>query len=197
VIHYITVGVALERPPKEDERRRYSVAAASHSEAALVATQMAACTSVMPVSVIRSRPDRQKVYDCLYEGCTVAIEGEPDIDADRLLRQGVTEPTLTGPCGCPCDACSFYCEQIDAATPPGEDRQPTASPTLTGPPPEAVYTCLRCDWAMAWGSDLSDTELGYKMDAHERACRQLNMERRGRRILAALQRWADRLPRIR
>lgn len=49
LIHYVTVGVAMSRPPKVDEYRRYAVVAANQQEAVLVAQQMAACTSVMPV----------------------------------------------------------------------------------------------------------------------------------------------------
>lgn len=39
----------MSRPPKVDEYRRYAVVAANQQEAVLVAQQMAACTSVMPV----------------------------------------------------------------------------------------------------------------------------------------------------
>lgn len=49
MIHYVTVGVALSRPPKVDEWRRYCVVAATRQEAELIAQQIAACTSVMPV----------------------------------------------------------------------------------------------------------------------------------------------------
>lgn len=46
----VVVGVALRRPPTVDEYRLVVVEADSGSEAMLVAAQMAACTSVMPVS---------------------------------------------------------------------------------------------------------------------------------------------------
>lgn len=49
MIHYVRVAVALSRPPKIDEWRRYCVVAPNRQEAVLVAQQMAACTSVMPV----------------------------------------------------------------------------------------------------------------------------------------------------
>lgn len=49
MIHYVKVAVALSRPPKIDEWRRYCVVAATRQEAELIAQQMAACTSVMPV----------------------------------------------------------------------------------------------------------------------------------------------------
>jgi hypothetical protein len=50
VIYYVTVAVALERPPMVDEYRRYCMEAGNAMYAALWAAQMAACTSVMPVS---------------------------------------------------------------------------------------------------------------------------------------------------
>lgn len=49
MIFYVHVQVALSRPPRGDEMRRYAVEAADAVEAELVATQMASCTSVMPV----------------------------------------------------------------------------------------------------------------------------------------------------
>lgn len=49
IIHYVRVAVALSRPPKIDEWRRYCVVAANRHEAELIAQQMASCTSVMPV----------------------------------------------------------------------------------------------------------------------------------------------------
>lgn len=45
----VTVGVALTRPPTIDEYRRTKVWAANPIEAELIACQVAACTSVMPV----------------------------------------------------------------------------------------------------------------------------------------------------
>jgi hypothetical protein len=48
-VHYINIGVALKRPPFVDEYRRYAIAADTRTEAELIALQMAACTSVMPV----------------------------------------------------------------------------------------------------------------------------------------------------
>lgn len=48
--HYVTVGVALSRPPRVHEYRRYAVAADDAVEAVQAALQMACCTSVMPVS---------------------------------------------------------------------------------------------------------------------------------------------------
>jgi len=48
-IFAIEVGVALRRPPTVDEWRRVDVEAASLVEAKLIACQVAACTSVMPV----------------------------------------------------------------------------------------------------------------------------------------------------
>lgn len=48
-IHTVVVGVALDRPPTVDEYRRYVVEAEDPTEATLIALQMAACTSTMPV----------------------------------------------------------------------------------------------------------------------------------------------------
>lgn len=49
MIFYITVGVALARPPAIHEYRRYAVEARSGIQAKETACLMAACTSVMPV----------------------------------------------------------------------------------------------------------------------------------------------------
>lgn len=49
MLYTVHVGVALHRPPAVHEWRRVRVAASSDAEARLVACQMAACTSVMPV----------------------------------------------------------------------------------------------------------------------------------------------------
>lgn len=49
MIFYVHVGVCLERPPTVQEYRRYAVEAHCAVEAHLIATQMAACTSTMPV----------------------------------------------------------------------------------------------------------------------------------------------------
>jgi hypothetical protein len=49
-VFHVQVGVALRRPPRTDEYRRVAVEADSWWEAQLVAAQIAACTSVMPVS---------------------------------------------------------------------------------------------------------------------------------------------------
>lgn len=53
-IHYINVGVALQRPPEVHEYRRYAIYGGTHADAELVACQMASCTSVMPVEVSRT-----------------------------------------------------------------------------------------------------------------------------------------------
>jgi hypothetical protein len=45
----IEVDVALVRPPTVDETRYYVVEAPDEWEAALIAGQMAACTSIMPL----------------------------------------------------------------------------------------------------------------------------------------------------
>lgn len=74
MIHYITVGVARERPPKTDEYRRYAIYGGTHQEAELTALQMAACTSTMPVETVRADPTADRRYDCLYSGCTVAVQ---------------------------------------------------------------------------------------------------------------------------
>jgi hypothetical protein len=50
VIYYVTIGVALERPPTVDEYRHYAIEAPDHVYASLRAAQMASCRSVMPVS---------------------------------------------------------------------------------------------------------------------------------------------------
>lgn len=49
MIYRVDVGVALSRPPKIDEYRTYAIEAGSKVEANILACQMAACTSVMPV----------------------------------------------------------------------------------------------------------------------------------------------------
>lgn len=49
-VYKVVVGVALARPPKVDEYRLVLVASNSRYEAELIACQIAACTSVMPVS---------------------------------------------------------------------------------------------------------------------------------------------------
>lgn len=49
-VYEIEVGVALRRPPRVDEYRKYLVAAESPLAAELVACQWAAATCVMPVS---------------------------------------------------------------------------------------------------------------------------------------------------
>jgi len=46
----IVVGVALRRPPGTDQYRKVLVEASTVVEAKLVAAQIAACTSTMPVS---------------------------------------------------------------------------------------------------------------------------------------------------
>lgn len=53
----IIVGVALSRPPRTDEYRKVVVEAPNGREAMLVAAQMAACTSTMPVSTEVETPD--------------------------------------------------------------------------------------------------------------------------------------------
>lgn len=60
MIYVVIVGVALRRPPAVHEYRKTLVAAATPTEAKLIACQIAACTSVMPVT---SR-------------CVTTIEGE-------------------------------------------------------------------------------------------------------------------------
>lgn len=52
VIYRVIVGVALRRPPREDEFRLTVVEADNPTEAKLIAAQIAACTSVMPVSTV-------------------------------------------------------------------------------------------------------------------------------------------------
>lgn len=53
MIFYVEVGVALTRPLPDapHQWRRYAIEAGSEQEAALVAAQMASCTSVMPMAV--------------------------------------------------------------------------------------------------------------------------------------------------
>lgn len=60
-IYEVIVGVALARPPKVDEYRKTLVVADSAVEAQLIACQIAACTSVMPVSS-RIETDRKYEY---------------------------------------------------------------------------------------------------------------------------------------
>lgn len=45
----VNVGVALRRPPRIDEYRKYVVRARGRTHALDIALAMAACTSVMPV----------------------------------------------------------------------------------------------------------------------------------------------------
>lgn len=71
MIHYVVVGVAMSRPPKTDEYRRYAIYGGTHQEAELVALQMAACTSVMPVETVREPSGRPGVL-CAAAGCRVA-----------------------------------------------------------------------------------------------------------------------------
>lgn len=52
----VEVAVAHTRPPVIDEWRAYRVMATSRTEAELIAGQMAACTSVMPVFTSWSAP---------------------------------------------------------------------------------------------------------------------------------------------
>lgn len=49
-VFYVQVGVALQRPPRTDEYRKVVVEAVNGHEAMLIAAQVAACTSTMPVS---------------------------------------------------------------------------------------------------------------------------------------------------
>lgn len=49
LIHYVMVGVALERPPKIDQLRAYEIEAASWQEARLTASQMSMHNAIMPV----------------------------------------------------------------------------------------------------------------------------------------------------
>lgn len=112
MIHYITVGVALERPPKADQYRRYAIYGGTHQDAELVATQMAACTSTMPVGVIRDRENggylRQAevcARDCIpstpliphgVDGCTCEQTETPDgyitiLDAEATDAWAVNE----------------------------------------------------------------------------------------------------------
>lgn len=46
----IHVGVALRRPPRTDEVRKYLICADRPIEAEMLACEWASCTSVMPVS---------------------------------------------------------------------------------------------------------------------------------------------------
>lgn len=48
-VYEIEVGVALRRPPRTDEIRKYLIVAERAIEAEILACQWAACTSVMPV----------------------------------------------------------------------------------------------------------------------------------------------------
>jgi hypothetical protein len=49
MIYTVNLGVALARPPVVHEWRRYEIEATSWNDARLIAGQMAACTSVMPL----------------------------------------------------------------------------------------------------------------------------------------------------
>lgn len=75
MIHYVVVGVAMSRPPKTDEYRRYAIYGGTHHDAELVATQMAACTSVMPVETVRNDGDNWGDL-CGRAGC-VRAQQEP------------------------------------------------------------------------------------------------------------------------
>lgn len=89
-------------------------------------------------------------------------------DLDTMMSEA--EPvTLTGPCGCPCDACQAYCEQCPPACAEGHTysdgcrhdtggtmppRTDTAADDAT---PVALspggVTCDRCGWTMTGGGE--------------------------------------------
>lgn len=50
MIYTVTVGVALQRPPKIDEYRKIVVQADTDTDALLLACQIATCTSIMAVT---------------------------------------------------------------------------------------------------------------------------------------------------
>lgn len=84
MIFYVHVGVALERPPKIHELRRYAVEARSGIEAKEIALCMACCTSVMPVwaKIVGDEefpdPDHHAGWDLPVEGY-----GRPTPSVDR------------------------------------------------------------------------------------------------------------------
>lgn len=59
MIYHVQVGVALQRPPRTDEYRKVAVEAVNGHEAMLIAAQIAACTSTMPVSTTLLRKDQR------------------------------------------------------------------------------------------------------------------------------------------
>jgi len=74
MIHFIQIGVALDRPPKTDQIRRYAIYSGTHQDAELVALQMASCSSTMPVSV--EKPKEYAYTLCSVMGCKMT-ETEP------------------------------------------------------------------------------------------------------------------------
>lgn len=62
-VYMYIVGVALARPPKVDEYRKVTVVAGSAIEAQILACQIAAGTSVMPVSAELVDPELMDMLD--------------------------------------------------------------------------------------------------------------------------------------
>lgn len=63
MIYYVEVAVALQRPPGIDEFRHTAVEADSPGEAELIAAQIAACTSTMPVWALVVGDEEFRDYD--------------------------------------------------------------------------------------------------------------------------------------
>lgn len=78
----VEVGVALVRPPKTDEYRRYAVSAESGEEAELIAQQMAQITSIMATeSVVTDWTGDPKWQDGYTTGMADAARFEEALEA--------------------------------------------------------------------------------------------------------------------
>jgi hypothetical protein len=78
-VYSIIVGVALAYPPRVHEYRKIMVEAPNVREAKLVAAQMAACSSTMPVSTELVVNDRDPEFE--------RILGEILTEHDETLRR--------------------------------------------------------------------------------------------------------------
>jgi hypothetical protein len=156
MIHYVTVGVARQRPPTTDEYRRYAIYGGSHADAELTALQMASCTSVMPVEVVSEGED---MGACRRSGCT---DTSPATPHGALGCRCWPDVDLTHPVADDAWLIDEYCplhglDILDiahgqrtrtAAPPPGPGK--TAPPALPGTRTDDADTeppvdCM-CEW---------------------------------------------------
>lgn len=96
MIATVHVGVSLRRPPRLDEWRHIVVQADNPIDGMLLATQIAACTSVMPVEACLIRAESDSGYILrMARTRTQLIEAlvhakEKVVDAKQQLEQGAT-----------------------------------------------------------------------------------------------------------